>query len=56
MVSMDWLLRHRRMKVAETDRLIPNDGRSLSSTLRAAHRVACLTGASPVAGIICLPA
>ncbi len=25
MVSMDWLLRHRRTKVAETDRLIPND-------------------------------
>jgi len=22
---MDWLLRHRRTKVAETDRLIPND-------------------------------
>jgi hypothetical protein len=24
MVSMDWLLRHRRTKVAATDRLIPN--------------------------------
>jgi len=25
MVSMDWLLRHRQTKGAETDRLIPND-------------------------------
>jgi len=25
MVSMDWLLRHRQTKEAETDRLIPND-------------------------------
>ena len=25
MVSMDWLLRHRRTKVAETDRPIPNN-------------------------------
>jgi len=33
MVSMDWLLRHRRTKVAETDRPTPNDDRSLSSTL-----------------------
>ena len=33
MASMDWLLRHRRTKGAETDRLIPNDDRSLSSTL-----------------------
>jgi len=33
MVSMDGLLRHRRTKVAETDRPIPNGDRSLSSTL-----------------------
>jgi len=33
MESMDWLLRHRRTKVAETDRPIANDGRSLPSTL-----------------------
>jgi hypothetical protein len=25
MTSMDWLLRHRRTKVAATDRLFPND-------------------------------
>ena len=25
MVSMDWLLRHRQLKEAETDRLIPTD-------------------------------
>jgi len=33
MVFMDWLLRHRRTKVVATDSLIPNDDRSLSSTL-----------------------
>jgi hypothetical protein len=30
---MVWLLRHRQTKEAETDRSIPNDDRSLSSTL-----------------------
>jgi len=28
MAPMDWLLRHRRTKVVETDRLIPNDVRA----------------------------